>query len=376
MARDFAAAPRGRVLRPRRRVDPGVRRSLPAGWSTSSTSSPGNLDRPGGADVHHARPSTSSAARTGRGPPRPLAAAASAACPSSAASCRWRRSPRRSTRRARARSAALVTVAGNPVLSTPNGRRLERALDGARLHGRRSTSTSTRRRATRTSSCRRPRPLEHDHYDLVFNALAVRNTAKYSPALFEPGPDARHDWEILDELTPAPRPTDRRDGPRAGAGLHARARAAPAARPRLCASAPTARGFKPVRRRARRSASCERHPHGIDLGPLEPRLPDRLRTADSRIELAPRLFVADLARLASRLAGDRRRPATRCCSSAAASCAATTRGCTTRPRLMGGRRALHAADASRRRDASGARRDGGRVRVSSRVGERRGRRSR
>ena len=43
-------------------------------------------------------------------------------------------------------------------------------------------------------------PLERGHYDLAFHLLAVRNTAKFSPALFQRDEDARHDWEILLEL--------------------------------------------------------------------------------------------------------------------------------------------------------------------------------
>jgi len=44
-------------------------------------------------------------------------------------------------------------------------------------------------------------PLERDHYDLVFHVLAIRNTAKFSPAVFTREPEARHDWEILNALT-------------------------------------------------------------------------------------------------------------------------------------------------------------------------------
>ena len=69
------------------------------------------------------------------------------------------------------------------------------------------------------------------------------------------------------------------------------------------------------------------NPHGIDLGPLEPRLPEVLRTPTGMIELAPELLVADVARLRGRP----RRGATdgRSCWSAAATCGRTTRGCTT-----------------------------------------------
>ena len=43
--------------------------------------------------------------------------------------------------------------------------------------------------------------LERDHYDLVFHLLAVRNTARFTPAVFEKEPDQRHDWQIFREIT-------------------------------------------------------------------------------------------------------------------------------------------------------------------------------
>ncbi len=66
-------------------------------------------------------------------------------------------------------------------------------------------------------------------------------------------------------------------------------------------------------------------PHGIDLGPLEPRLPEVLRTPSGKVELAPELIVADVARLRTRST----RSPTPSCSWAGATCAPTTRGCTT-----------------------------------------------
>ena len=70
-----------------------------------------------------------------------LAHAACAACPRRSASCPRRRSPRRSRRRARARSARSLTFAGNPVLSTPNGRAPRRGARAASTSWSRSTST-------------------------------------------------------------------------------------------------------------------------------------------------------------------------------------------------------------------------------------------
>ena len=70
----------------------------------------------------------------------------------------------------------------------------------------------------------------------------------------------------------------------------------------------------------------EAAPHGIDLGALEPRVPDVLRTPSGKIELAPAPIAADVPRLEASLATRAER---RSCWSAAASCARTTRGCTT-----------------------------------------------
>src|SRR5262249_29146083 len=94
---------------------------------------------------------------------------------------------------------ALVTAAGNPVLSAPNGRRLDRALAGLDFM---VAIDGYRNETTRHAHLLPPPPfgLEHDHYDVVFDLLAVRNTAKSSPALCDAGPDARHDWQILLEL--------------------------------------------------------------------------------------------------------------------------------------------------------------------------------
>jgi anaerobic selenocysteine-containing dehydrogenase len=52
-------------------------------------------------------------------------------------------------------------------------------------------------------------------------------------------------------------------------------------------------------------AALEAAPHGIDLGPLEPRLPELLRTPSGRIELAPEPIAADVERLRAALARER-----------------------------------------------------------------------
>ena len=136
-------------------------------------------------------------------------------------------------------------------------------------------------------------PLERDHYDLVFHLLAVRNTAKYSPALFPRPDDGRHDWEILAELEQ--RLAVRR-GPKATLVRRARRYLGPR---RLLALAlrmgPYGKKLWPFG--GLTLSSLDKAPHGIDLGPLEPSLPQRLRTPNQRIPLAPAHLLADIPRL-------------------------------------------------------------------------------
>jgi len=140
-------------------------------------------------------------------------------------------------------------------------------------------------------------PLERDHYDLALSLLAIQDVAKFSPAVFPRPADARHDWEILNELT----------WRLAGGGTVKRARARARARLQqwlgvrgLLALAlrrgPRGAGFVPFGR-GLTLGTLRKAPHGIVLGPLEPCLPGRLQTKDQRIELAPDLFLRDLPRL-------------------------------------------------------------------------------
>nr|MCU0627456.1 molybdopterin-dependent oxidoreductase [Gemmatimonadaceae bacterium] len=192
---------------------------------------------------------------------------------------------------------ALVTQSGNPVLSSPNGARLERALATLAHY---VAIDFYLNETTRHAHVILPPtgPLEREHYDLVFNALAVRNVAKYSPALRKRDRDARHDWEILGQLTE--RITlGRRSrwqgrvmrtlGPRRLLDL--------ALRTGAYGAGIVARGKGGLTVKA-----LEQAPHGVDLGPLRPAFPERLRTAGKRVVLAPAPLVADVARLAAWLA--------------------------------------------------------------------------
>lgn len=210
----------------------------------------------------------------------------------------------------------LVTCAGNPVLSTPNGARLDRALAGLEFMAALDLYVNE---TTRHAHVILPpaSPLERDHYDIVFHALAIRNTAKFSPAVFPRPTEARHDWEIFSDLTSRLQRTSLQGGAsRADGHAHTlrraiRARAATALQRHLgprrlldfaLRAGPHGSGFRPFGkglnlRRLNESA------HGIDLGALEPCLPGRLATPDKHIQLAPSLLVADVARLEAVLAG-------------------------------------------------------------------------
>ena len=196
---------------------------------------------------------------------------------------------------------AMVTIAGNPVLSTPDGAGLDAAMaDLEHVVAIDLYLNETTRHATvvlpPTSA------LERDHYDLVFHALAVRNTARFSPAVM-PKPDGtRHGWEIFRDL--ALRLAARRPAPAGPAGLvgglRRRAQRTVADltdRAALSASPTVLVGALLLAGRRTTLGALRRHPEGVDLGPLRPVLPGRLRTHDGLVHLAPELVVADLPRL-------------------------------------------------------------------------------
>ncbi len=203
---------------------------------------------------------------------------------------------------------ALLTIAGNPVLSTPNGPRLEAALAG--LESMISIDFYLNETTRHAHLILPPTgPLEHGHFDVVFHAIAVRNTVKYSPAVFPAKAHQRHDHEILTGIE---------------RGLHQRRNASLATRlelrlrerlgpERIIALGLRAGpwGFGGGLRQGLRGVSwakLEAAPHGIDLGPLEPCLPGRLPArrdgGAARIDLAPAALVADVERLAAQLLAD------------------------------------------------------------------------
>ncbi|MCB0559725.1 MAG: molybdopterin-dependent oxidoreductase [Lewinellaceae bacterium] len=169
---------------------------------------------------------------------------------------------------------AMVTVAGNPVLSTPNGRQLDKAMAGLEFMAAIDIYINE---TTRHANIILPPTtgLETEHYDIIFHLLAVHNTAKYSPPLFEKEPEQRHDWQILQALT------ERLSG-QPGNGM--------APQPML----DFALRAGPHRLSLKQLIA---EPHGIGLGPLQPCLPERLFTPDKKIPLAPDIFVQNISRL-------------------------------------------------------------------------------
>ena len=190
---------------------------------------------------------------------------------------------------------AFLTIAGNPVLSNPNGRRLDTALQ--RLDFMAAIDFYINETTRHAHIILPPATvLESDHYPLLEYAMAVRNTARYARAVFPAQAQAqvRPDFAILTQLLA--RIGRERGGLHALAPLGAKALAAAissgAALDLLLRLGPHRMTLKELRRR----------PHGIDLGPLKPRIRQVLGTPDKRIHLVPTPLAKDIARLEAPLA--------------------------------------------------------------------------
>jgi anaerobic selenocysteine-containing dehydrogenase len=218
---------------------------------------------------------------------------------------------------------ALITIAGNPSLSTPDSERLDEAL--ASLEFMVSIDIYLNE-TTRHADVVLPgtTPLQRPHYDFAFYALSVRNIANYSPPLYEPAEGWLDEWQVLLRLGASM--TGQGSNPdlealddAVFATLVGSAVSNPdstiSGRSREEIFAATDGGQGPERildfllrtgpygdgfgqdpsgltlQRLRES------PHGIDLGPLQPRLPEDLCTPSGKVELAPSQFMADVTRL-------------------------------------------------------------------------------
>jgi anaerobic selenocysteine-containing dehydrogenase len=218
---------------------------------------------------------------------------------------------------------ALLTIAGNPALSTPNGQRLQQAL--STLDYMVSVDLYLNE-TTRHANVILPVPsaLSHSHYDLALYQLAVRNVAHYSAPLLPRDPGMPDEWEILLRLTAILSgqgasaevsqldemiitASIQREVATPGSSIEGRdaAEILRALEPRcgperlldfLLRTGPYGDGFVPGKG-GLTLAQLEAQPHGVDLGPLQPRIPEVLRTPSGKIELAPAPLAADVERL-------------------------------------------------------------------------------
>ncbi len=184
----------------------------------------------------------------------------------------------------------LLSIAGNPVLSMPCGPSLDRALP--QLDFMVSVDRYINETSRHADVILPPvSQLERDHYDLVFNFLAIHNVAKWSPPVLTPPADGLDDWQIANGL-------HRRLARTWGARLEAAilGRLGPRGLIGLALRVESLGRWRPPRR-GLTLARLEQAVHGVDLGALEPRLPGRLRTPNRRIDVAQSDFLAGLARL-------------------------------------------------------------------------------
>jgi anaerobic selenocysteine-containing dehydrogenase len=222
---------------------------------------------------------------------------------------------------------ALVTVAGNPVVSTPNAGRLDAALASLDFYVAIDpyVNETTRHADVILPS---PTPLQKSHYDIALLALGLRNVANYSPAVLPLDEGQMDEWRILARLAlllqgfgadadPAglddvmahslaasavadeTGPLHGRDADEIVAALGDRT-GPERLLDLMLRTGPYGDAFGAVPDGLSLDM-LEANPHGVDFGPLEPRLPDVLRTPSGMVELAPEPIVADVDRLRAEL---------------------------------------------------------------------------
>lgn len=212
---------------------------------------------------------------------------------------------------------ALITVAGNPVLSTPGGDKLDEVLP--MLEAMISVDLWLNE-TTRHADVILPglSPLEQPHHDDLILLFAIHSIANYSAPVFDPG-DRPHEWEILIRLTGLCTGTPAEDVDVAAIddgffdylaftrGLDG------AAIRKLYEHGGPERMLDLTLRTGPFGDqygknpggltldTLKANPNGIDFGPMVPQLPDILGTPDKKIRLAPQYLLDDLPRLAARM---------------------------------------------------------------------------
>lgn len=173
----------------------------------------------------------------------------------------------------------MGTCAGNPILSTPNSGQLEQAFEGLDFMFAIDIYINE---TTRHADVILPvaTGLEVPQYDIGFHNIAIHNTVKYADPLFEKEEGMKYDWEVLAALA------EGLSGKPANGGMTA------------LQLLDMALQFGPYKLTLEKLRAA---PHGIDLGPLQTVLPDRLFTTDKKIQLAPEVYLKDIPRLKTTL---------------------------------------------------------------------------
>lgn len=182
---------------------------------------------------------------------------------------------------------AMVTIAGNPVISNTNANAMEQAFESLDFYVAFDFYINA---TTRHADLILPptSPLEHDHFDIAFLRFAVHNSVRMNPAVFEPQADALHDWQAFNAV--AKRVAQLK-------GIEFKELPAP---DKLVAFG-IENGFYGEQQNPSSALTMQKimaAPHGIDLGPLEPSLTKRIATKNGLIDAAPEFIINDLKRLA------------------------------------------------------------------------------
>ena len=222
---------------------------------------------------------------------------------------------------------ALVTVAGNPVLSCPDSDRLDAALGGL---GFMVSVDCYLNETTRHADVILPPPshLQKSHYDIAFANLAIRNVANYSSPVLPLDDGGLAEWDVLARFASV-----------LGGGGWAATDSALVDQQLFdqvvqgalsSEAAPAGLDKETITDAVKHHSGPERlldvmlrsgpfgdwfgttdgltldqlilTPHGVDLGELMPRLPGALLTPSGRPEFAHPDLIGDIDRLATLLA--------------------------------------------------------------------------
>jgi anaerobic selenocysteine-containing dehydrogenase len=215
---------------------------------------------------------------------------------------------------------AMITVAGNPVLSVPNGKRIHAAmknLDFVVALDFYINETTSQADIILPSTTQ----LEHSNYDFLFSSTSVRNFARFSPASFEPEAGGLDQWQIMTEIIARMNGMKLTDmtammldgmiGQMQASNTELAKLSPDDIKSKTCHH-PGPEQLLDIMLRAGpygdqfegeglSLSKLKDSPHGIDLGPLKPRLPELLATNNKRINLVPKIISDDLPRLADAL---------------------------------------------------------------------------